>query len=75
MKTLSIREAPQALSHLERLLEEEGELTITRRGEAIAQVLPIDKKRTIPSHRNLRKSMSPMPSRRQKLVRKDRDAR
>lgn len=54
MKKLTIREARQALSHLERLLGTEGEVTITRRGEPIARVTPITRKLAIPSHKNLR---------------------
>ena len=75
MKKLSIREVRQALSHLDRLLEEEGELTITRRGEAIARMIQISKKRPIPSHRDLRERMPRMPVGSETLVRADRDAR
>ena len=48
MKELSIREARQSLSHLDQLLELEGEVMITRRGEPIARVIPISRKRSIP---------------------------
>ena len=75
MKKLSIREARQSLSHLGRLLETEGEVTITRRGEAIAKVTPIGKRRPIPSHRDLRAKMSRMRTGSEKKIREDRDAR
>jgi antitoxin (DNA-binding transcriptional repressor) of toxin-antitoxin stability system len=75
MKTLSIREARQALTHLESLLAEEGELTITRRGEPIARVLPIGKKRPMPSHSNLRENMPRLRDGSEQIVREDRDAR
>ena len=75
MKQLTIREARQALSHLDRLLAVEGELTITRRGEPIARVLPVGKRRAIPSHRDLRESMPRMKKPSQALIRADRDAR
>ena len=76
MKKLTIREARQALSHLDRLLAVEGELTITRRGEPIARVVPVkERKRAIPSHRDLRSSMARMRKGSEKLVREDRDAR
>ena len=75
MKTLTIRETRQALSHLDRLLAKEGELTITRRGEPIARVSQIGKKRTMPSHRDLRDSMPMLSSGSARLIREDRDAR
>ena len=75
MKQLTIREAREALSHLDRLLAVEGELTITRRGEPIARVLPVGKRRTIPSHRDLRESMPRMRKSSEKVIREDRDGR
>ena len=38
MKKLTIREARQSLTHLDRLLETEDEVVITRRGRVIARV-------------------------------------
>ena len=75
MKKLSIREARQSLSHLDRLLAAEGEVTITRRGEAIARLTQINKKRPIPSHRDLRKRMPLMRKGSEKVVREDRNLR
>jgi antitoxin (DNA-binding transcriptional repressor) of toxin-antitoxin stability system len=75
MKKLNIREARQALSHLDCLLAEEGEVTITRRGVAIARMIQISKKRPIPSHRGLRERMPQMQVGSETLVRNDRDAR
>ena len=75
MKKLSIREMRQSLSHLDRLLESEGEVTITRRGEPIAQVVPVGKKRPMPSHRDLREGMPRMRKGSEEIVREDRDAR
>ena len=57
MKKLTIREARQSLSHLDRLLEEEGEITITRRGKPIGRVIAINGKKVIPSHKELRMKM------------------
>ncbi len=57
MKKLTIREARQALSHLDRLLAIEGEVMITRRGEPIAKVVQVGRKRSIPSHRDLREGV------------------
>jgi antitoxin (DNA-binding transcriptional repressor) of toxin-antitoxin stability system len=75
MKKLTIRETRQSLSHLDRLLSGVGEVTITRRGEAIARLTPIHKKRSIPSHQDLRESMPRMRKGSEKLVREDRDTR
>jgi antitoxin (DNA-binding transcriptional repressor) of toxin-antitoxin stability system len=75
MKKLTIREARQSLSHLDRLLAVEGEVTMTRRGEVVARLTQIGKKRPIPSHRNLRKRMSFMRKGSEKVVRQDRDLR
>ncbi len=75
MKKLTIREVRQALSHLDRLLEVEGEVTITRRGEPIARVVQIGRKRPIPSHRDLRQSMPKMQRGSEDLIREDRDER
>ena len=75
MKKLTIREARQSLPHLDRLLAVEGEITITRRGEAIARVVQVGKKRPIPSHRDLREGMRRMRKGSEKIIREDRDAR
>ena len=75
MKKLTIREARQSLSHLERLLIAEGEVTITRRGEAIARVMPMTRKLAIPSHKDLRGKMPRLRKGSEVLVRQDRDGR
>ena len=75
MKKRTLREARQSLSHLERLLEIEGEMTVTRRGEPIARLIPINYKRLIPSHQEFREKMPRMRRRSEKVIRKDRDAR
>jgi antitoxin (DNA-binding transcriptional repressor) of toxin-antitoxin stability system len=75
MKTLTIRETRQALSHLDDLLSLEGEVIITRRGKPIARLTQIiHKKRPIPSHKDLRDSMPLMRRGSEDLIREDRDA-
>jgi antitoxin (DNA-binding transcriptional repressor) of toxin-antitoxin stability system len=71
MKELTIREARQALSHLDRLLDVEGEVLITRRGDPIAKVVQVRRKRPIPSHRGLRDGMKRMHKASEKIIRKD----
>ena len=75
MKTLSIREARQALSHLDQILATEGEVTIMKRGKAVARVVQLGKKMPVPSHRDLREKMPLIKKGSEKLVREDRDAR
>ncbi len=75
MKKLSIREARQSLSHLDRLLEEQGEITITRRGKPIGRVTAIGGKKAIPSHKELRMKMRRVKTESRTLVREDREGR
>ena len=75
MKQINIREARESLSRLERLLEVEGEVMITRRGQAIARVTRIGTKRPIPSHRDLRETMLRLRRKSEAILREDRDAR
>ena len=74
MKKLTIRETRQSLFHLDELLQEEGEITITRRGRPIGRVTAIVKK-AIPSHKDLRMKMRRIKPESQVLVREDREGR
>ena len=69
---LSIREARQSLSNLEQILSQEGEVTITRRGKAIARLLPLNRELVIPSHRALRDKSLYLGAGSEQLVRMDR---
>jgi prevent-host-death family protein len=73
VRRISIREIRSALSHVEELLENEGEVIITRHGKPVARVLPVDRPRPIPSRRDLRQSMQPLPVQSEELVRRERD--
>jgi len=75
MKKISIREVRQSLTHLDQILAAEGEVVITRRGEPIARLARIGRKRPIPSHRDLREAMRPMRKASEEMIRRDRDAR
>ena len=75
MKQLNIREARQSLSQLEKILTEEGEIIITRRGEPIARVVPVVPIREIPSHLGLRQKMTRFKKGSEVLIRVDRDRR
>ena len=74
MRHLSIREMRASLGRLDELLEEEAEVLITRRGKAVARLLPMKTKRRLPSHRDLRQRM-PVVRSSVELVRADRDDR
>lgn len=75
MKTLSIREVRSALSHLDDLLAEAGEVIVTRRGRPLARILPIRPQRGMPSRAQLRASMPKMKVPSEVLIRQDRDSR
>jgi antitoxin (DNA-binding transcriptional repressor) of toxin-antitoxin stability system len=75
MKQITIRQARQALSRLDQILEIEGELTITKRGKAVARLVHLGKNITMPSHIDLRKKMKRVKDDSSKLIRLDRDAR
>jgi antitoxin (DNA-binding transcriptional repressor) of toxin-antitoxin stability system len=57
------------------LLAAEGEVIITRRGEAIARLISMNRKVAIPSHSDLREKMPRLRKGSEILIRKDRDAR
>lgn len=75
MRSLSIREVRAALGNIEELVEREGELVITRHGKPVARLVPLEKRRKLPSHKAFRDSMpfQEIPS--EVLIREDRDAR
>jgi antitoxin (DNA-binding transcriptional repressor) of toxin-antitoxin stability system len=75
MKTISIREARQALSNLSSLLGKEDELIITRHGKPVARLVRFRPSKSIPSHRTLRESMPKLREGSETLIREDRDAR
>ena len=75
MKKLSVRETRQSLSSLEHLLADEEEVTITRRGEAIARLVKVGRKKPIPSHRDLRERMPRMRKASERITREERDSR
>lgn len=75
MRELSIREMRAALGRLDELVEQEGEMIVTRHGRPVARILPARGARVIPSRRALRESMPPMGVPSEALVREDRDER
>jgi prevent-host-death family protein len=75
MRELSIREMRAALGRLDELVEEEGEVVVTKHGKPVARVLPIRRGRPAPSLEAHRASLPPLPVGSEVLVRQDRDER
>ena len=75
MKTINIREARKSMTKIDKILDMEGEITITRRGDPIALLSPVGRRKGIPSHRALRESITRQKVQSEKLVREDRDGR
>ena len=75
MKKLSVREMRVALARLEELVAKEGEILLTRRGRAIARLLPVGPDRPMPSHAKLRAAMPRLSLGSEALVREDRESR
>lgn len=76
MKTLTIREAREGLSHPEQMFADDNEVLVVRRGEPVARILPIEPKR--PVFRSLAAFRATMPFQEtpsEVLIREDRDAR
>lgn len=75
LKTLSIREMRSALSHIEEIVAEEGEVVVTRRGRPLARILPARPRRGIPSRAELRATMPKLKVPSEVLIRQDRELR
>ena len=76
MKTLTIREAREGLSHPEQMFADDNEVLVVCRGKPVVRILPVvTKRKVIPSHAALRATMpfQEIPS--EVLIREDRDAR
>jgi len=75
MKTLTIREAREGLSHPDAMFADAEEVLVMRRGEPVARILPIKSK---PKARSLADFRATMPFQEipaAVLIREDRDAR
>lgn len=76
MKSITIREAREGLSHLEQMFADNDEVIITRRGEPVARILPI--KPAKPKFRSLaafRASQKPLTPPLSQTVIEDREER
>ncbi|MGD0958473.1 MAG: prevent-host-death protein [Methylomonas sp.] len=75
MKHLNIREMRSCLGKLDKLVEEEQELIITRNKQAIARVLPVNAAKKRPRHAELRLLQHGGAMTSEDLIRQDRDER
>jgi len=75
MKELSVREMRASIGRLDEMVEEAGELIISRRGQPIARVLPVSPTRRRPDHADLRQRTAPLKTASVDLVRAERDER
>ena len=64
MKTLTIREAREGLSHPDQMFADSDEVLVVRRGEPVARILPVTPKRRVRSLRAFLQSqpMQTIPS-------------
>lgn len=72
---MSIREAREALTRLEEIIEREGEITVTRHGRPVARIVPLHATRPVPSHADLRRSIPRQHVPSEVLLRGERDER
>lgn len=56
MKTLTIREAREGLSHPEQMFADSDEVLVVCRGEPVARILPVEPKRRVRSLRTFLES-------------------
>ena len=62
MKTINVRELRNAMPHLRETLAREQELLLVSHGEPLARILPVPRKREVPSlaaHRAAMKTLAP----------------
>ena len=76
MKTINVRELRAAIPNLKEELMREQELVLVSNGEPVARILPMPKKRCVPSLAEHRARMPQLPdSTIETLLREDRDKR
>jgi len=75
MQTISVREMRNHLGKLDKLLDREQEIILTRRNTPLARILPVKGKKKRPSHKALRDSLPYQDIASEILQRLDRDER
>jgi antitoxin (DNA-binding transcriptional repressor) of toxin-antitoxin stability system len=74
MKTLTIREAREGLSHPEQMFAGNEEVLVVCRGEPVARILPVKPRPKARSLKWLRDTMPYQETGSEVLIREDRDA-
>ena len=75
MKELNVREMRAVIGQLDKLVEEAGEIVVSRRGSPIVRILPISGKRRRPDHADLRARIRRLSTSSAVLIRAERDER
>jgi antitoxin (DNA-binding transcriptional repressor) of toxin-antitoxin stability system len=78
MKTLTIREAREGLSHPDQMFADADEVLVVKHGEPVARILPVTPSaaaRKLPSLKWLRDQLPVQDIPSEVLIREDRDAR
>jgi prevent-host-death family protein len=75
MKEINIREMRASIGTLEDLVNDAGELIVSRRGRPIARILPVSRRRPRPDHADLRARMPHLATPSATLIRDERDER
>ena len=75
MKELNIREIRESLGRLGEILNEAGEVIVSRHGLPIARLLPLPGKRPRPDHADLRARTPRLTKPSEALIRSERDER
>jgi prevent-host-death family protein len=75
MKELNVREIRAAIGRLDEIVDEAGEVIISRHGRPIARLLPLPGKRPRPDHADLRARMPRLAVPSADLIRAERDER
>lgn len=75
MKQVNIRELRALLARVDEVLAEEGELVVTNRGRPVARMVPVERRKAMPSHAEHRARMPFQETASADLIREDRDSR
>ena len=75
MREFNVREMRAAIGQLDKLVDEAGEIVVSRRGRAIARILPVAGARRRPDHADLRARTPQLRGPSAELIRAERDER
>ncbi len=73
MREITVRELSDALPHIDRLVESEGEVILTRHGRPLVRMTPLGARPPVPTHADLRSAMPLLEVPSEDVVREDRE--